>query len=205
MVLSFIASALLAIIGLGPVHPAQAAAPKATKKKLSFGDVQQIVARHFAATQGYQPGDLITRQQVAQLFNQLSIYGWKVADQKAILGQVVSESDFLAKQMQTDRGRQFMRKVTTYSEGFDRVDRIARMPQGRGNVSQMINMPGGYEMIQAMTSTHRGQVLGQRLSNAPKGKDFNKPTGRIYTEAALVARLKISFAKRAEKQTVTKN
>ena len=51
-------------------------------------------------------------------------------------------------------------------------------------------------MIEAMTTTKRGYKLGQRLSNAPKGKNFNKPTGRIYTESALTTRLKESFAKR---------
>ncbi|MCG8584499.1 MAG: hypothetical protein MI757_07300 [Pirellulales bacterium] len=184
-----------AILIAGASNVSLAKPPKA-KKKLSFAEVQQIVARHFSAIKGYQPGDLITRGQVADLFKQLELYGWKVADKNAILGQVLAESEFVARSLRTDQGKQFMRQIKGYPEGFDRLDRIARMPQGRGNVSQMIKMPGGYEMIQAMTTTHRGKVLGQRLSNAPQGKDFNKPTGRIYNEAALVARLKVSFANR---------
>jgi hypothetical protein len=181
--------------------PAKTAPAKASEKKvLKFGEIKQIVSRHFAATKGYRSGDLITRQSVANLFKQLELYGWKVADQNEILGQILSEGDFLAKQMRTDPGKSFMRKVSGYPGGFDRVDRISRMPQGRGNVTQMIKMPDGYEMIEAMTTTSRGRKLGQRLSNAPKGKDFNKPTGRIYTEAALTARLKKSFAQRSKAQ-----
>ena len=93
-----------------------------------------------------------------------------------------------------------MRQISGYPAGFDRVDRLARMPQGRANVAQMIKLPDGYKMIEAMTTTSRGRKLGQRLSNAPQGKDFNKPTGRFYTEAALVARLKVSFANRPQPQ-----
>ena len=73
------------------------------------------------------------------------------------------------------------------------------MPQSRNNVAKMIKSPDGYKTIQAMTTIRRGRILGKRLSNAPKGKNFNKPTGKIYTVAALISRLKISFENRKNK------
>jgi len=36
--------------------------------------------------------------------------------------------------------------------------------------------------------------LGKQLSNAPNGRNFNAPTGRIYTVAMLLARLQQSHA-----------
>jgi hypothetical protein len=36
--------------------------------------------------------------------------------------------------------------------------------------------------------------MGEMLSQAPNGKGFNKPTGRIYTETQFIARLKQSYA-----------
>ncbi len=177
------------------------AAPKAASKPktLEFTEIQQIVERHFAAIPDYQPGDLITKQAVGGVFRQLDLYGWKVADQKAILGQVVDEGNFVARQLRSNRGKQFMRQITRYPGGFDRLDRIAAMPQGRKNVAQLVKLPDGYKMIEAMTTTQRGQILGRRLSNAPKGKNFNKPTGKIYTADALISRLKVSFENRGKK------
>ena len=37
-----------------------------------------------------------------------------------------------------------------------------------------------------MTTTRRGEILGERLSNAEDGRDFNEPTGRIYSLPVLV-------------------
>jgi len=174
------------------------AAPKAVRKPktLKFEEIQQIVERHFAAIPDYKRGDLITQKSVADVFKQLELYGWKVADQKAILGDVLSDSNFIARQFRTKHGKAFMRQISRYPGGFDRVDRISAMPQGRNDVAQMKKLPDGYKMIEAMTTTRRGKILGQRLSNAPKGKNFNKPTGKIYTADALVKRLKVSFESR---------
>ena len=173
---------------------------KANKpKQLKFGEIQQIARRHFATQPDYQPGDLITQQAAEGVFKQLELYGWKVADQKAIQGQMLSDSDFVVRELRTKRGKHFMRQISQYPGGYDRLDRISTMPQGRGNVAQMIKLPDGYKMIEAMTTTRRGHILGQRLSNAPKGKNFNKPTGKIYTEDAFITRLKESFDNRNKK------
>ncbi len=48
-------------------------------------------------------------------------------------------------------------------------------------------------MIEYMTTTHEGRNLGALVSEGVNGENFNKPTGRIYTERELLNRLKISY------------
>ena len=185
-----------------PVLAATVATKNPAKKKpktLHFSEIQQIVQRHFAVIPDYQPGDLITQQAVQGAFKQLELYGWIVADQKLILGQVLGDGDFVARELRSKQGRQFMRQIKRYPGGFDRLDRIVAMPQGRNNVAQMVKLPDGYKIIEAMTTTQRGKKLGERLSKARTGKNFNKPTGKIYTVDALITRLKLSFENRKKK------
>ena len=49
-------------------------------------------------------------------------------------------------------------------------------------------------MFAYMVTAPGGQVLGQQLSNTKEGRDFNKPTGHIYTAEQLLKRLSESHA-----------
>ena len=61
-------------------------------------------------------------------------------------------------------------------------------------------------MLQYMTETRGGENMGKQLSKAPKGKNFNKPTGRIYTVDMLLDVLKNLYdqIKSAPKKTVNR-
>jgi hypothetical protein len=75
-----------------------------------------------------------------------------------------------------------LHKIASLPEGIDRVDRLRKLPQGEMSVNDLIRkVPNGADWIEGMTTTERGKILGERLSNAPDGHDFNEPTGRIYT------------------------
>jgi hypothetical protein len=81
-----------------------------------------------------------------------------------------------------------------YPNGYDRIDRLSRLPLGQQTVRDLIRGPGGEKMVAYMTTASGGKELGKMLSNDPQGKQFNAPTGRIYTVAMLLDRMKQSQA-----------
>jgi hypothetical protein len=157
--------------------------------------LNQVVAAHFAAEPGYQEGDLITRRSTERLLVQLQQGGWPLDDPASILARILPEDDFLVQQLRTPRGRKFWAKMHHLPGGIDRLDRLARMPQGRASVTDLIQrIPNGEAWIEGMVTTQRGRRLGEQLSKSPAGRGFNQPTGRIYTAEQLVAELSRSEA-----------
>lgn len=173
------------------------AAPKEdvrTKPIPSLSEVKQAVLRYFKAQPDFRTGDLVTRDQVEPLLRQLQKMGLPLPDAKQILEKVPSKDEFLAQQLSTPNGRNFMRKISGYKDGYDRLDRLSRLPHGEQTVRDLIRGPGGEKMIEYMTTASGGKELGKMLSDAPLGKNFNDPTGRIYTVEKLMARLEQSHA-----------
>jgi hypothetical protein len=67
------------------------------------------------------------------------------------------------------------------------------MPYGQQQIADLIRSPDGYKIFEYMTTTQGGRNLGGMLSQGVNGRDFNSPTGRIYTEVELLKRLKKSY------------
>jgi hypothetical protein len=154
--------------------------------KPSLDEVTRFTQQFFEKQPGFQPGDLVTRGATMRLITALREKGWQVADQQELLERVLKDDDFLVRQFRDERGREFLRKIEKLPEGIDRVDRLSKLPQGELSVNDLIRkVPNGAEWIEAMTTTRRGEILGERLSNAPAGRDFNEPTGRLYNVDAL--------------------
>jgi len=178
--------------------------PVKTKPIPPFTEVEKSVQEYFKAIKGFQKNDLLTRKMVEPLLKQLQKSGLPLSDAAQILAKVPSEDEFLAVQLSSERGRQFMRRISKYPDGYDRVDRLSRMPHGQQTIRDLIRGPGGEKMIEYMTTTTGGTELGNQLSNSPTGKQFNEPTGRIYTMSLLLERLQRSHAaavKAASKKT----
>jgi hypothetical protein len=147
----------------------------------SSEELNRFVQHHFATQAGFQEGDLITREATQALLVKLQEKGWQVKDEDELLERLLPEGDFLVKQLQDTKGREFLRKIQKYPGGVDRLDRLARMPQGKNNVNDLIRkVPNGADWIQAMTTTKEGKRLGKSLSNTRSGKNFNQTTGKIY-------------------------
>jgi hypothetical protein len=154
-----------------------------------FSELKQAVLSYFQAQPDYQPGDLITREQVAPLLVQVEKLGLPLPEARQLLEKVLPQDSFMARQFSTSEGRAFMRQIKEYPNGYDRVDRLSRLPRGQGTVRELIHGPGGAQMIQYMTTAPGGINLGDMLSNDPNGEHFNSPTGRIYTADMLLAQL----------------
>jgi hypothetical protein len=159
----------------------------------SFDQVQKLVEKQLGTLADYRPGDIISQQQVAPIFDQLQRLGWTVRDRAEILQLVPGENEFIVRQLRSPEGRTFMRQSNKYPLSFDRIDRLSQMDMGEKNVKAIIRGPDGYKLIQYMTSTPYGRNMGQMLSQDPHGADFNSPTGRLYTADAFLARLQQSY------------
>ncbi|OHB70677.1 MAG: hypothetical protein A2V70_06160 [Planctomycetes bacterium RBG_13_63_9] len=166
-----------------------------------FAEIQKAVLRHFRLLPDYKSGDLISRSEVQRLFAGLEKIGWVPADHQSILKQVPTDESFLAKELRTQTGREFMRQVAAFPDAYDR---LSRLPYGKETVRDLIDGADGYKMVEYMTTTPGGENMGKQLSNAPKGRNFNKETGRIYTAKALLERLKTSYDSAAKDGTAKK-
>ena len=165
-----------------------------------WSDIESVVNGHFSEAYGskttsrrkstrreqseqHQENDLITQQDVSGLFKKIEKLGWEMnkQDRKRILDRLLSENDFLVRQLRTAHGKQFMRKISTLPGGYDRVDRIRKMPHGKQRIQEFIKGPDGDKLIEYLTTTRYGKNLGKQLSKAKNGRNFNQPTGMLYT------------------------
>lgn len=154
--------------------------------------VVQTVRQHFAAAE-QPPWMILSRDQAAAVLERLAQLGLRPADREQILQQIPAAEEFLVAELRTPQGRQFMADIAAYPGAYDRLDRLSRLPRGKQMVRDLIRGPDGYKLIEYLTTAPNGHELGRQLSRTPKGKQFNQPTGRIYTEAMLLERLHQSY------------
>ena len=159
----------------------------------SFNDVTKAVQQVLALDPDYQPGDLVTASKVERILAKLEQNHWKVADGRQIVKQVLPDSDWMAVRLSAPDAREFVNDIARLPGGYDRVDRLRHMPNGEFQISDFIETPEGSKMIEYMTTTQEGKNLGNFLTADPGGQNFNKKTGRIYTERELLNRLKLSY------------
>jgi hypothetical protein len=159
----------------------------------SFEDVTKTVQQVLALDPDYQTGDLLTASKAERILAKLERNRWKVADGRQIVKQLLPDSDWMAVRLSAPDAQQFMHDIAKLPGGYDRVDRLRNMPQGEIHIGDFIDTPDGSAMIEYMTTTQEGKNLGNFLSQDPDGHNFNKLTGRIYTEQELLKRLKTSY------------
>ena len=200
-----IALASLALLGaalfLGVGRAAEGAKPekpvpkKRDKSLPKWSQVEAAAAQVLMSRDGYKPGDLIARSEAQAVMGRLVALGWNPDDSKEIVALVPADDDFIVKKLRgKDKdGQRFMRQVSKYPQGYDRLDRMVRLPRGQIFTADLIHNPGGYQMIEYMATAEGGIELGKMLSADPGGKNFNQPTGRLYTAEQLIARLRVSY------------
>lgn len=160
----------------------------------AFAAVQTTAEKYFSSLKKYRKGDLLSQSDVEPVFAELEKLGWKVADREQIVKLVPGDRELMVRMLRTEDGRTFMRDIERLPGGYDRVDHLSRMSDAETLLWRLTSGPDGYKMIDYMTETPYGANMGEMLSQAPNGKGFNKPTGRIYTETQFIARLKQSYA-----------
>ena len=159
----------------------------------SFNLVCAAVVAHFKAKPDHADGDLITQDDFDAIDQALSDLGWKGSELAKLRERVEPSDSFLAKEAASREGRQFMRRVSRIPFGYDRLDHLSRLSDGRTIVRKLVKGPGGDQLIRYLATADGGREMGLMLSQAPSGEDFNRPTGRIYTEADLLSALKTAY------------
>lgn len=186
-----LAAFLIANLGTGRCH----AAPQ--RMALNFSAITQAVDLWFASQSGYQPGDLITRDQVAAVLKKLENAGIHIPDAKSIAERCLENDSFLVRELTTPGGKQFMRKLASKSGAFSHLDRLSTIPRGEKLVHDLIRDKDGDKLIEYLITTKGGHNMGGMMAGVPGGNDLNKPTGRIYTLADFEAALQTSLAKKS--------
>jgi hypothetical protein len=186
-----IAFGLLAILAANSRISYPAEAHRSTLPE--FATVARAFTDYFAQLPDYQPGDIISRSQAEAVLRRVEQLGFPLRNQKTLLAAVLADDEFLVVQLRTPAGRKFMRRISALPDVYDRMDRMARLPQGRQTIVDLIRGPGGEDLLKYLTTTPGGRQLGQQLSRVPQGANFQQPTGRIYTAAMLLERLKAEY------------
>ena len=168
-----------------------------------FAKIKKAVEEYFQKRPNYQPGGIISQGEVAGVLAELAEMGFSVPDRAEILSDVPGDGESLVVALRTPAGRKFMRRIAVLPNAYDRLDRLMRLPHGEQTVHDLIRGPGGDELIKYLTATRGGASMGKLLSHSSGAADFNKPTGRIYTVAALVDRLQKSYAAASQRASGT--
>ena len=196
----------VSVFSVSLILATQLCAQKQVRQIESFTDVKEITRLHFRSEKEYENGDVITQKSVRNLFRRLQKHGWSVPKQQELLQWIVSDSEFLAKQFSTEKGRKFMRQIVRHNHAIDRIDRLSRMPNGKASVSDLIHkIPNGAEVAIALATTKQGASIGRSLSKSATGKDFNKPTGRLYFEKDLIRVLQPMYKATQTKMVKNRN
>jgi hypothetical protein len=185
--------ALAAVLLIASTAAAQSTQPA---KRPSFDAVTKSLTNYFASLKDYRAGDLVSQSVVeGALAHVADTTGWKVSDQKEIVGRALADNSFLVSQLSTPGGRKFMRSLDKYGGSYPRLDRLSTVSGGQQFIKDMITRKDGYIMIEYLATTNGGRELGKMMAGAQHGVDLNKPTGRIYTADDLLNALKQSYGK----------
>lgn len=158
-----------------------------------FLTVAKTVSAHLASQRNFEANDLLTQSQINKALDAVLIAGWDVPDREDIVRRGIADGAFLSKELASPAGRKFMRQVARQPGGYSRLDRLSATSGGQQLVRNLIRQKEGYQFIAYLATTSGGHNLGRMAANTRNGVDLNKPTGRIYTVADLLAALKTSY------------
>jgi hypothetical protein len=169
------------------------------------GQIQQVVSNYFETLPDYKPGDLITQKDVKAVLAEMSNQGWQVPQAKELLNSALQDGDALAGLMSTKNGKRLMRKVASYKLVYDRMDRVARVSGGERMIRDLAKLPDGQRYLQMQTPPGVPDMLAllpkQRSGKVRSVKDYDKPTGRVYTAQALAKRILQLFNDKSQKRS----
>ena len=169
----------------------------AAEKLPPWSVVEHTVAEQLASIQNYRDGDLLSQSQAAPIFAQLETHGWVVADGAKILASILPDDDFLVEELRTPAGVKFMRKIAAYPQAYDEIDLLSRLPKGDLMVRDFLRFAHSDRTFNnkqgPSPAMYARLVPDQKRQGVPTPKDFEKPTGRVYTAGQLVARLQQSY------------
>lgn len=169
-----------------------------------FSQVRGTIEQVFAGDAQFRRGDLISRRQVELILGELQRLDWEVEDGDEILGDVLPDGASVVTTLRSAKGRKFMRQVSGFKLIYDRLDRISQESGGRQLLQDLVKLPDAARYARYVTGGGVPDLEGflpkKRDGKTRRVKDYDKPTGRIYTIDQLVKRLKESHDAAREQQ-----
>lgn len=179
-------AALMTLLVLMAGGLAAAEAPAAVR-------LEDAVRSYFATRTHHRSADLLTRSQVQGLFRFLNQTGIRVPDEQEILSRVPDDHDFLVRTLETAEGKKFLSKVAAEPLIYDRLDRIAHAAGGQAMLRDLVKLPDGDRYAKQKRAPGVPDLLDllpkDRSGKRRQIKDYERPTGRIYTVDALIEQL----------------
>lgn len=158
--------------------------------RLTFKQIEQIVAEQMDRKRDYRPGDLISRADVEPIFNRLLELGVEPADRETLYDAFLPHNSFLVSELSTAAGMKFMRKVSKFPNVYDRLERLSWMPAGRELIRELTHRADGPEVLQSLTTLQGAEAVEKIMAGDIRGANFALPTGHIHTAEQLLERLK---------------
>lgn len=158
--------------------------------------VQNVIDSHLAEEKGRKPTDLITQSHATAIFKKLEAINWKVSEQQAILANMLPDSHLLPHLFRSETGRKFMQKVGSEDTIYDRLDRISQQNGGKELLQAIIKLPDADKYAKKKPAQGVPNLVDFLPKDASgqtrKIKNYDYPTGRIYTRDQLARRLEQS-------------
>jgi hypothetical protein len=167
----------------------QAAAPAMPDWKT----VESTAKQHLKSLPNYQAGDILSQGQIKPLLAKLAKAGWKLSDQKELLGQIAADDDFIVRQLRSKSGMKFMRSTGGSAEQYDYLRRLSETKGGDRAVTDILKLPNGNDVLTALTKSKAGKDISRRMAAGPHTQGYDTPTAYLYTETQVLARLKESY------------
>ncbi|MDP7020596.1 MAG: hypothetical protein QGG36_32650 [Pirellulaceae bacterium] len=156
--------------------------------------IEEFVHRYLDGLSDYKKGDLLSQGHVAKMTAHMKKMGWRVREEKRLFKDTLPDSHFLVQQLHTRHGHRFMRNVQRHPQIYSKLERISSAHGGRALVRDLLKLPDAAKYA----NPNRARGVPQMKdflpkhgnSRQPQIRDYNKPTGKIYTEDQLLKRLK---------------
>lgn len=162
--------------------------------------LKALVERHLRSRPGYQTGDLLSRSDVEPVFNELLELGVQPSREGESLYRDYLRNDApLVQLLESPEGRKFMRKVNQIPDAYDRLERLSWSPVGLSWLKQLVEADNGDKLFSEMLTEDGMKKVAETLKDDPSGQNLHLPTGHVYTEAELLARLHRAIASQRPK------
>ena len=147
-----------------------------------MGETLQL---YFAADRSYQPGDLITRSQLAEFQVYLrTTHGTGLATKPRWLNRTLPDNASLVTIFHRG-GRAVLRPAAARLGGYAELDRIARTGAGRKVIQQAIEEKSPEPLVRWVLEKRQAATAKQPTSS--DRKDRRAPAQRIYTAGDYLA------------------
>lgn len=184
---------VMLLLAIAIPTPLARSAESTAETSLTAEIAQRIVQQHLAANSDYNRGDLISRSQVTSIMKKLRSAGLQVRTERTFIRSTLRDNEYLPRLLRTPAGEQLMAQLSEAPLAYDRMHRLAGMSAGRQVIHGLLTEASDASSLQWLVATDASEIITKALAHDSAPTDFNKPTGRIYTETQLIARLVAAY------------